>query len=114
MEFMTEQLQQQWNYVFAVESEDGPNGDSFKVEVTNLYQSKILRILNYKVFYSDPDPLFDEDIEVHILTVREESTSSHLGPRGPRDKMGARLRSACAGWDANAARVCALTAGRDK
>ena len=37
-----------------------------------------MRILDYKVFYSDPDPLFDEDKEVHILTVQEESTSSHL------------------------------------
>ena len=79
MEFMTEQLQQQWNSVFAEESENGPNGDSFQVEVTNLFQSKIVRRLDYKVFYSDPHPLFEEHRDAHILTVKE--LAAHQGIR---------------------------------
>ena len=74
LEFMSGQVQKDWNYVFAEESEDGPNGDSFKVEVRKIYMSDFRRILRYKVFYSDPEALFDEDKVVHILTVLEDAT----------------------------------------
>ena len=59
--FYGNQLTLHWNYVFVEESEDGPNGDSFKVEVCKVYQSYFRRILRYKVFYSEPQALFDED-----------------------------------------------------
>ena len=70
LEFMSGQVERDWNYVFAKER----NGDSFKVEVRKIYMSDFSRILRYKVFYLDPGALFDEDKEVHILTVLEDAT----------------------------------------
>ena len=49
------------------------------MQVTKIQHSKNRRILDYKIFYSDPQALFDEDREVHILTVREDAT--HSGER---------------------------------
>ena len=85
LDFFGDSVKTHRNYVFLEESEDGPNGDSFKVQVTKLQHSQTRRIMDYKIFYSDPQPLFDEDKEIHILTVQEDAT--RLGERNMEIKL---------------------------
>ena len=58
------------NGIFAVESEDGPNGDSFKVQVPNLYQTRFWGFLITRFYTQTP-----------ILCLTRISTYPH-GARG--------------------------------